>query len=202
MFGAIPFSSAPSSASPRLLRPVASVARTGEYGYASWIYSKQAKLNAWAWNGLGPSGRASVHAWAQLRNTMYLRRDNDANLYVQRPDVFFDALEANEESQSVYAETQWLDFGKPGRLKGITGMDFDGVNVTSIEFYIAVDGLRIGTPVLTLPIGDAQAGWTYSGGTIPLELASTEVKLLFVGDAKQEVQINRFTVYWDDMGMA
>lgn len=202
MFSATPFSSRASSASPRALRPIASVARTGEYGWASWIYSKQAKLNAWSWSGLGPSGRASIHAWAQLRNTMYLRRDNDAGLYVMRPDVFFDPLEANEESQSVYAQTQWLDFGKPGRLKGITGMDFDGVNVTSIEFYIAVDGLRIGTPVLAIPIGDAQGGWTYSGGVIPLELASTEFMLLFVGDAKQEVQINRFTAYWSDLGAA
>lgn len=200
MFGAVPFSSTPSSAGPRLARPTATVARAGEYGWASWIFSKQAKLNAWSWSGLGPSGRANIHAWAQLRNTMYLRRDNDQGLYVMRPDVFFDPLEPNDESQSVYAETQWLDFGKPGRLKAITGIDFDGVHVESVEFYIAVDGARSGVPVLTVPVGDAQDGWTYSGGTIPLDLASTEVKLVFVGDPKQEVQINRFTLYWDDLG--
>ena len=37
--------------------------------------------------------------------------------------------ETNGEHQRL-RQTQWLDFGKPGTLKSLTGMDFDGKNIT------------------------------------------------------------------------
>lgn len=200
MFSSSPFAHRPFSAGPEAYRSVSRGARDGEFGWAAWVYSRQAKLNAWTWHGLGASSRSSIHAWAQLGGSMYLRRDNDLYVYILSPDVYLDPAEENYESGTVLAETQWLDLGKPGNLKGLTGIDFDGVNVVSMEVYIAVDGNRMGDPVLSLDLIDAQGGWTYSGGVIPLELASTEFKFLFIGDAKSEVQINRFTLYWDDMG--
>lgn len=181
-------------------RQLLSAASTGEFGWSAWTYSKTAKLNAWAWHGLGDSVSARVHAWATLGNSLYLRRDGDTAVYVMMPDVFYTAADTNTESVSVYAQTQWLDFGKPGDLKSLTGIDFDGLNVASVEVYVSVDGDREGTLADTILIGSAQGGWTYSGGILPVTAASAEFMLRFVGDPNQEVQVNRLTLYWDDLG--
>lgn len=169
-----------------------------ENGWAAWTYSKTAKLNAWSWHGLGVNSNSRVNAWATIGNQIYLRRDSDTSLYAMTPDVFLAASEENQESQKVYAETQWLDFGKPGLLKGIEGMDFDGKNIDRIEFYMSVDGNRSGELAVSVPL--SQDGWTYSGGIIPVELASTEFKLRFVGSANLEVQVNKLTLYWEELG--
>lgn len=188
-----PFASAQIAARQQLKAPFA-----GEFGFAAWTYSKTAKLNAWAWHGLGVTGAANICAWAQFGNAVYIRKDGDLRLHLMQPDAYILAGEVNAESFSVFAETQWLDFGKPGMNKGITGMDFDGQNVEAIEFFMSVDGSRSGSLVLSVPL--SQGGWTYSGGTIPVELASTEFKLRFVGNSDTEVQVNRITIYWEDLG--
>lgn len=197
MWSALPFSARPFSAGPATTAAAVTAALDAENGWAAWTYSKSAKLNAWSWHGLGTTATAKVLAWATLGNSIYLRRDEDEGFYVMRPDEYFEASDTNPESDKVYAETQWLDFGKPGVLKGITGMDFDGQNIESVEFYMSVDGDRVGTAVLSVAL--SQDGWTYSGGIIPVELASTEFKLRFVGNANLEVQVNRLTIYFDDL---
>jgi len=202
MFSAFGFSSRPFSSGPIPERGIAVYARLGEFGWAAWTYSRQAKLNAWAWHGLGDSGTSNINAWAQLGNSMYLRRENSLALYSMRPDVFFADDEDNDESTSVVAETQWLDFKAPGNLKALTGMDFDGMNVVSVEIYVSVNGGRDGALADTVAVGSASAGWTYSGEVLTVQASGTEFKLRFVGDPKREVQINRLTLYWDDLGVA
>lgn len=192
---AVPFSSGMATARSSLLASSA-----GEYGWAAWTYSKTAKLNAWAWHGLGDTGTANICAWAQLGGAMYLRRDGDESIYLLKPDVFFLDGETNNESSSVYAETQWLDFGKPGALKSLDGIDFDGVNVVSVGIYVSENGGRDGTLAETILVGSAQDGWTYSGGVLPITVAGTEFKLRFNGDPDLEVQVNRMTLYWSDLG--
>lgn len=191
----IPFASGASLAHPTLL-----ASSLGEYGWAAWTYSKTAKLNAWAWHGLGATGTANICAWGQLGGAMYLRRDGDTSIYILRPDVYFLDGETNAESSSVYAETQWLDFGKPGSLKALDGIDFDGVNVVSVGVYVSENGGRDGTLAETILVGSSQEGWTYSGGVLPLTVAGTEFKLRFNGDPDLEVQVNRMTLYWSDLG--
>lgn len=183
-----------------LTHPTLLASSLGEYGWAAWTYSKTAKLNAWAWHGLGSTGTANINAWAQLAGSMYLRRDGDEALYFLTPDVYFENAETNAESSSVYAETQWMDFGKPGSLKALTGIDFDGVNIVSVLVYVSVDGDRVGQLADTILVGSAQDGWTYSGDTLPVNAAGTEFRLRFVGESDLEVQINRLTLYWDDLG--
>ncbi|MGC4395993.1 hypothetical protein [Hydrogenophaga sp. T2] len=202
MFSAFGFCSRPFSASQIPERGIAVYARAGEFGWAAWTYSRQAKLNAWAWHGLGDSGTSNINAWAQLGNSMYLRRENSVALYSMRPDVFFGDDEENDESTAVVAETQWLDFKAPGNLKALTGMDFDGMNIVSVEIYVSVNGGRDGTLADTVAVGSANAGWTYSGEVLPVQASGTEFKLRFVGDPKREVQVNRLTLYWDDLGVA
>lgn len=199
-FLSAPISGVPLLSAAPLTHPTLLASSLGEYGWAAWTYSKTAKLNAWAWHGLGATGTANICAWAQLGSGMYLRRDGDQAIYTMAPDVYFLDGETNTESQSVYAETQWLDFGKPGSLKSLTGIDFDGVNITSVKVYVSVDGDRDGTLVDTILVGSAQDGWTYSGGVLPVDAAGTEFKLRFVGDANLEVQVNRLTIYFDDLG--
>lgn len=199
-FASSPFASIPLASSTPTARTTLLASSAGEYGWAAWTYSKTAKLNAWAWHGLGPTGTANICAWAQLGNSMYLRRDGDEAIYTMQSEVWFDDDDTNNESQSVYAETQWLDFGKPGSFKALDGIDFDGVNVTSVDVYVSVDGDRTGTLAETILVGSSQDGWTYSGGVLPITVAGTEFKLRFNGDPDLEVQINRLTVYWSDMG--
>ena len=144
MFASAAFTSRPFSSGQIPARQTLLAATAGEYGWSAWTYSKTAKLNAWAWHGLGITGTANINAWSQLGNSVYLRRDGDQSLYLMQPDVYFLASETNSESQAVYAETQWLDFGKPGDLKALTGIDFDGLNVVRVEVYVSVDGGPIG----------------------------------------------------------
>jgi len=200
MFASAAFTSRPFSAGQIPARQVLLAASAGEYGWSAWTYSKTAKLNAWAWHGLGVTGTANINAWAQLGNSVYLRKDGDDGIHLMQPDVFLLESDTNTESLAVYAETQWLDFGKPGDLKGLTGIDFDGLNVVRVEVYVSVDGDRSGTLADTILVGDAQGGWTYSGGILPVNAASTEFKLRFVGDPNLETQVNRLTLMWEDMG--
>ena len=199
MFASIPLASRPLAAAPKLPRPVSAAAGVDQYGYAAWSYSRQAKLNAWSWHGLGAFGGANVHAWACLGNSIYLRREDGGLIYILEPDVFLGAGEENAESLTVQAETQWLDFGKPGQTKALTGLDFDGQNVAAVEVYISVNGDRVGTLAGSFAVGDNAGGWTYNGEVIPLEGvgAATEFKLKFIGDPNRECQINRFTIYFD-----
>lgn len=198
MFSAAPFSAIPPAAS--LSHPTLLAASLGEYGWAAWTYSKTAKLNAWAWHGLGETGTANISAWAQLGSSMYLRRDGDEAIYTMAPDVYLLADDTNDESQSVYAETQWLDFGKPGDLKSLTGIDFDGIAITSVEIYVSIDGDRAGTLAETVLVGSAQDGWTYSGGVLPVNVAGTEFKLRFIADPNLDASVNRLTLVWDSLG--
>lgn len=199
-FGSATFSTRPFAAGQIPNRQTLLAAINGEYGWTAWTYSKTAKLNAWAWHGLGVTGTANINAWAQLGNSIYLRKDGDSAVYLMMPDVFLQAEDINTESLAVYAETQWLDFGKPGDLKGLTGIDFDGMNVVALEVYVSENGGRDGVLAETLPVGSADGGWTYSGAMLPLTAAGTEFKLRFVGDPNLEVQINRMTIYWDNLG--
>lgn len=201
-FSSSPSASIPFSSGAPLAHPTLLGSSLGEYGWAAWTYSRTAKLNAWAWHGLGTTGTANISAWGQLGGSMYLRRDGDTSIYVMTPDVYFLDGETNQESQAVYAETQWLDFGKPGSLKSLSGIDFDGVNITSVEIYVSVDGDRDGTLADTILVGSAQSGWTYSGGVLPVEAAGTEFKLRFNGDPDLETQINRLTILFEDLGIS
>lgn len=201
MFASAPFTARPFASGQIPARQPLPASINGEYGWSAWTYSKTAKLNAWAWHGLGTSGTANINAWAQLGTAIYLRKDGDGALHLMTPDVFFAEGDTNTESQSVYAETQWLDFGKPGDMKAITGLDFDGSNVAAVEVYVSENGGRDGSLAESLAVGSADGGWTYGGGILPLTVAGTEFKLRFIGDPNLEVQINRLTVYWDQMGL-
>jgi len=100
----------------------------------------------------------------------------------------------------VVAETQWLDFKAPGNLKALTGMDFDGVNVLTVEILVSINGGRDGTLADTINVASAGGGWSYGGDVLPIEASGTEFKLRFIGDPDREVQINRLTLYYDDLG--
>ncbi|WP_137921689.1 hypothetical protein [Hydrogenophaga sp. 2FB] len=200
MFSAAAFSNRPFSSGQIPFRSVTIAPSLGEYGWAAWTYSRQAKLNAWAWHGLGVAGTSNINSWAQLGNCLYLRRENDLPLYVLRPDVFFAAGELNNESANVMAETQWLDFKAPGNLKALTGLDFDGMNVLTVEVYVSINGGRTGELADTIQVGNADDGWTYNGDVLPVEASGTEFKLRFIGHPDREVQVNRLTIYFDDLG--
>lgn len=199
MLGTYPLAYRPLVSAARSPRPYLVAAVVGEFGWAAWIYSRQAKLNAWGWHGVGPLG--SILAWATLGNAMYMRNETDNSVYVLQKDVFLGAADANLESTSVEATTQWLDFGKPGVKKALSGLDFDGVNITSVEFYVSENGGRTGTLAASISVSDNDGGWTYNGEIIPLEEvgAATEFMLKFVGDPNLEVQVSRLTLYWDEV---
>lgn len=205
------FTSRPFSAQPFSARrlPIASggggggiviVDTTTEAGFAAWTFSRAAKLNAWAWHGLGTTESAKINSWASLGKSVYLRRDGDTYLYVFRPDVFLASTDTNNESLSVHAQTQWMDFGKPGMRKSLYGMDFDGLNVTAVEVYVSENGGRSGTLADTILVNSNQSGWTYSGELLPVDADGTEFMLRMIGDPNLEVQINRFTLYWESLG--
>lgn len=199
-FSSAPFTATPFAAGMPTARPSLLASSAGEYGWAAWTYSKTAKLNAWAWHGLGATGTANINAWAQLGGSMYMRRDGDESISLLKPTLWMLDGETNNESASVYAETQWLDFGKPGAMKSLDGIDFDGVNVVSVGIYVSENGGRDGTLAETILVGSSQDGWTYSGGVLPITVAGTEFKLRFNGDPDLEVQVNRMTLYWSDLG--
>lgn len=204
MLASYPLASRPLAASPSLPRPFGVAAVDGEYGFAAWSYSRQAKLNAWTWHGVGPLG--NIKAWAALGSAVYVRNESDDQVYLIQPDVFLAEGDDNLESTSVEATTQWLDYGQPGRMKALTGMDFDVQGITSVEVYVFIPDpadprSRVGTLASTITLQDADSGWTYNGELIPTEDvgAATEFQLRFVGEANREVQINRITLYWDEV---
>jgi hypothetical protein len=199
-WSSIQFSARPFSSGARPVRPTEATIVTAQSGWAAWIYSKTAKLNAWSWHGLGTEATAKINAWASLGNQMYLRRDSDTALHVMMADTFFMDSDTNTESLRVQADTQWLDFGKPGVLKSVTGLDFDGQNVTTVEVYVSVDGDRNGVLADSIAVGSDQSGWTYSGDILPVTAAGTEFKLKFICNPNTEAQINRLTLYYDDLG--
>jgi hypothetical protein len=197
MLGTYSLASRPLASSPRLPRAFRAAAIMGEYGYAAWSFSKQAKLNAWSWHGIG--ALLNVLAWAPLGNVVYMRNEADSFIYALQPDTFLTDADNNAESTSVEATTQWLDFGKPGKMKALTGIDFDGVGITAVEVYVATEGARDGELSESVPIGSNQGGWTYSGEVIPLSSAGTEFKVRFIGEPNTEVQVNRMTIYFDEV---
>lgn len=196
MYGTVPFASRAFASGPHTPRPFVPQAIDGEYGWAAWSYSRQAKLNAWTWHGIGAT---NLNSWATLGNVIYIRRESDNFVHTLQPDVFLADGDENTESTSVEAVTQWLDFGKPGKRKALTGIDFDGQSITSVEIYVSVDGDRDGVLAETIAVGSSQDGWTYSGEMLPLSIDGTEFKLRFLGDANAEAQINRFSLHFDEI---
>lgn len=200
-WSSLPYLSRPFSAGQYAFRATAVLDLAQQNGWAAWVYSKTAKLNAWSWHGLGGTASARINSWAALGNSLYLRRDGDSSIHVMRADTYFADGDTNTESLAVYAETQWLDFGKPGIQKGLTGLDFDGQNVATVEIYTSADGDRNGVLCDTIEVGSDQGGWTYSGGVLPVVGNGTEFKLRFICSSNLDAQINRLTLYWDDLGL-
>jgi hypothetical protein len=191
----------PLASSPRLPRPFRPASVAGEFGWAAWSFSRQAKLNAWGWHGLGGG---DLYAMTTLGNVVYVRKSEDGYMHALNPDVFYADGEVSTESQSVEATTQWLDFGQPGKTKTITGIDIDALGVQAVEVYVFIpnpEDRRDRTPTLaaTIPLGDAESGWTYNGGVIATEDvgAGTEFMLRFICESGQEATINRLTLYWE-----
>jgi hypothetical protein len=170
-----------------------------EYGWLSWSYSRQAKLNAWSWHGAGGTPRAKVKGWASLGNRMFMRTDKEPYLLVMTPEVFLTDQTEGASTALCAMTTQWLDFGKPGRRKAIYGIDFDGKNVASISIKSSAGGNRSGQGLGSLQVGDAQGGWTYSGEMLPFEGDGTEFQVSFSGGVTGELQINRFTIHYEDI---
>lgn len=198
MFGSHSFASRPIVSAPKLPRPYAVVAVEGEYGFAAWSYSRQAKLNAWSFHGLGGD---TLYAWATLGNYVYVRKEGTDFVHALLPDDFYAEGATSTDSGSVEAVTQWLDFGKPGKKKALSGIDADCKNVTTIEIYVSEDGGRTGTLASSIAIGSNDGGWTYNGEVISTEDvgSATEFMLRFVCDGDLEAQINRVTLYFDEV---
>lgn len=173
-----------------------------EDGWLAWTYNRQAKLNAWAMHGSNGPPRAQIKGWAALGGRVYMRNNLDDYLMVMNKGVYTAEQiggSFNPVTGSVY--TQWLDFKLPGRIKQITGIDFDTKNVSSMTVFMAVNGDRTGYAAVDVPILSNQSGWTYSGEIIPVEAAGTEFKFGFTGmGSVVESQINRMTVYFEDLG--
>jgi hypothetical protein len=204
MLGTFSLASRPLAAGPAYPRPFRVNAVVGEYGYAAWSYSRQAKLNAWSWHGVG--ALLNVMAWASLGNAVYMRNETDSYVYIQQPDVFYAEEDDNHESTSVEATTQWLDFGKPGKMKALTAIDMDVLGVETVEVYVFIPNPddprdRTGTLASTISLVDAESGWTYNGEMIPTEDvgAATEFMLRFISEGNQEARINRVTLHWMDV---
>lgn len=204
LFAASPLAYRPLASQPKTPRPFRVAAQSGEYGYAAWSYSRQAKLNAWSWHGIG--ALLNVSGWANLGNAVYARNEADSYVYVMLQDTFLAEADTNHESTSVEATTQWLDLGKPSKMKALTGLDMDALGVTDIDIYGFIPNPanpRDRTPTLlaSIPLSDAASGWTYSGEVIPLEEvgAATEFMLRFRCDANQECQLNRFTIHFEEV---
>jgi hypothetical protein len=170
----------------------------GPEGWVAWSYSRQAKLNAWAAHGAGTGNRARLRGWTVFSNAVYMRHAHDDYLYVMRPDVY-DAEQAMAQRAPYTAQTQWLDFGKPGKRKSVYGLDFDGKNVDNISILTAINGSREGVLAETINVGANQFGWTYSGEMLPVAVDGTEFKLGFAGSAAAEIQINRVTLHFDEI---
>lgn len=176
-------------------------------GWATWSYSRSAKLNAWATHGAGGGGTyCAINAWATLAQRCYMRHSMDTYLMAMTPDVFTGeevGIGAGASITAAAAQTQWLDFKAPGRMKIITGIDCDVQNVYQIQVISSENGVRTGTVVIDVPVGSNQSGWTYSGQVIPVEAAGTEFQFNFVSSSTAaETQVNRMTVYYEDLGAA
>lgn len=204
MLASLPLASRALAATPRSPRAFTVSALTGEYGWAAWSFSRQAKLNAWAWHGVGEL--ESLVNVATLGNAIYMRSEADDFVYLMQPDVFLLDGQENAESETVEATTQWLDFGKPGKMKALEGMDFDVLGITSVEVYVFVPNPadprdRTGTLAATIALEDADSGWTYNGEVISTEDvgSATEFQLRFIAGADREAQINRITLYYSDV---
>lgn len=170
-----------------------------EFGWLAWSYSRQAKLNAWAWHGAGGTPRAKVTGWAALGNRVYIRTNKEAYLLQATPDQFAQDQTETGAYASCSVQTQWLDFGKLGRRKALCGIDFDGKNVASVSILTSADGNRTGQVAATAEVGSNQSGWTYSGEMIPLQADGTEFMVSFIGGGIGETSINRFTLYFDEL---
>lgn len=176
---------------------------SGNYFWAAWSYSRQAKLNAWAMHTTGGILRATMFAWAVLGNSVYMRNDKDTYLEVMNPNTWGSEQTESGTFNICDMSTQWLDFKLPGNRKSITGIDFDGKNLTSISVQTSDGGSRTGITADILYVGsNAQGGWTYSGEVLPMNADGTEFKFNFSGAGSNEVQLNRFTVYYEDLGRA
>lgn len=141
-------------------------------------------------------------AWASLGRAVYMRQDGTAEVKLMKPDTYLLDSETNLDSSTVLARTQWLDFGKPGNLKALSACDFDGQNITAVNVYSSVGGDRAGALMQTIPVIDADGGWTYSGGLIPVSAHGTEFMIEFVADPRLDAQVNRFSLHFDDYGLA
>ena len=193
------FSSRPYSTRP--VHPYAVEVGQGEHGFAAWSYSRASKLNAWSWHGLGVGTGVRPFAWASLGRAVYMRQDGSTDLRVMKPDVFLTNEDTNIDSTTVLARTQWLDLGKPGNLKALTACDFDGQNILAVNIYSSVGGNRTGAFMQTVAVNDADQGWTYSGGLLPVSAHGTEFMIEFVADSESDAQVNRFTLHFDDLGL-
>jgi hypothetical protein len=203
MLASFPLAHRPLTSTERNPRPFRASASVGEFGWAAWSFSRQAKLNAWAWHGLGVNG---IFAWAALGNCVYVRKDNDTAVHVMQEDVYLGEDDASSDSTSVEATTQWLDFGLAGKTKALNGMDLDVLGVTEVEVYVFIPNPddprdRTGTLAASYSLTDAESGWTYNGEVIPTEDvgSATEFMLKFIGDGNQKVEINRVTFYFDEV---
>jgi hypothetical protein len=173
-----------------------------QLGWLSWSYSSQAKLNAWATHGVGTEYK-DIQAWTSLKDKVYARFVDDTNLYQIEMDVHGNDEPINGmglgEDKICFADTQWLDFKTPGLEKALTGIDFDGVGLDRVEIYSSAGGNREGVLMEALAVGGNQGGWTYSGELIPISAHGTEFKLRFVGLPNVDVQINRMTLYFENL---
>lgn len=194
MLGTVTLATRPLAAAPRLPRPYKVAAVAGEFGWAAWSFSRQAKLNAWAWHGLG---QANILGAAVLGNSVYVRKDTDDNLHVMTPDSFYAEGEVSTDSLSCEATTPWLDMGQPARTKALTGIDMDARGITAVEVYISEGGDRTGVLAETIPIGDADGGWTYNSEVVPVTVMATEFKLRFIFDNLGEAALHRLSLHWD-----
>lgn len=192
MFGSSSLATRPLACGSRLPRPYKIAALAGEYGWSAWSFSRQAKLNAWGWHGLGMD---NLHAWANLGNNIYTRKEADSFVHLMQPEVFT----SSADSQSVEATTQWLDFKSPGKRKALTGIDFDGTNVATVEVYVSEAGNRAGVLAESIVVGSHQGGWTYSGELLPLSCDGTEFKLRFICLPGVEARINRLSIHFDEL---
>lgn len=194
MLGSVTLATRPLVSIPRTPRPFKVAAVVGEFGWAAWSFSRQAKLNAWAWHGLG---QANILAAAVLGNSVYVRKDTDDNLHVMTPDSFYAEGEVSTDSDSVVAATQWLDFGSPSQTKALYGFDFDAENIIAVEVYIPDRGNRDGVLAETVQVAAADGGWTYDGELIPVSVTSTAFKLRFIADGLKEAKLNKVSLHWE-----
>lgn len=176
------------------------------HGWLAWSYSRQAKLNAWAWHDSHYNDQTTqytaITGWAALGSRMFMRALGPSSMFVMSPGNYTPeetSIAVATQRNPCSVKTQWLDFGKPGKRKALTGIDFDGKGVQSIDIYVSVDGNRAGVLAESIAVGSSQGGWTYSGEMLPLSTDGTEFQLKLSAVLNQEIQVNRITLHWDDV---